>query len=339
MNSTMENKSSDADKKLLLGIDGGGTKTAFLLARSDGHVLAYHRGRGSHHPEIGLEGVKAVLEEGIKAVTESSGLDRRDLSGVFFGIPAFGEHPNIDIEIDHIASDLLGTKRYQVGNDMLCGWAGSLAAQDGLNIVAGTGSIGYGERKGKTARCGGWGTLVSDEGSAYWIAKEGLSLFTRMSDGRASRGALYDILRNHFDLENDLSLCAYLESPSFNRASIASLAPFISQAARSGDKQAHNILLKAAEELALICKSLAKSLGFKENEKVIVSYSGGVFGPVSPVVNLFENALANGTYNFVVKPPIGDPTTGAVLLAARVAGVASSIELTQRIADGAILAA
>ncbi len=58
------------------------------------------------------------------------------------------------------------------GNDMVCGWAGSLACADGINVVAGTGSICYGEYQGRSARCGGWGELFSDEGSAYWIARQ-----------------------------------------------------------------------------------------------------------------------------------------------------------------------
>ena len=74
--------------------------------------------------------------------------------------------------------------RYRCGNDAVCGWAGALAGEDGINIVAGTGSIGYGEFEGRAARAGGWGELFSDEGSAHWIAREALSLFSRMSDGR-----------------------------------------------------------------------------------------------------------------------------------------------------------
>jgi hypothetical protein len=54
-------------------------------------------------------------------------------------------------------------------NDAVCAWAGSLGGEDGITIVAGTSSIGYGERKGRAARAGGWGEPFSDEGSAYWI--------------------------------------------------------------------------------------------------------------------------------------------------------------------------
>ncbi len=109
-------------------------------------------------------------------------------------------------------------RRYRCGNDMVCGWAGALAGEDGINVVCGTGSIAYGEYRGRTARSGGWGELFGDEGSAYWIAREGLTLFSRMSDGRAPRGALYEILRRHFSLQDDLDLCAAIYGQSVRAA-------------------------------------------------------------------------------------------------------------------------
>ena len=83
---------------------------------------------------------------------------------------------------------MLGHDRYSCDNDMVCGWAGSLAGEDGINVISGTGSMTYGERQGVGHRVGGWGELFGDEGSAYWIAAQGLNAFTRMSDGRLPHG-------------------------------------------------------------------------------------------------------------------------------------------------------
>src|SRR5437879_13624105 len=90
---------------------------------------------------------------------------------------------------------------------MVCGWAGALAGEDGISVVAGTGSIAYGEYEGRRARAGGWGELFGDEGSAYWIAREGLRLFSRKSDGRTPRGPLHAGMRRHFCLETEADLC------------------------------------------------------------------------------------------------------------------------------------
>ena len=130
---------------------------------------------------------------------------------------------------------------------MVCAWAGALAGDDGINIVAGTGSIAYGEYRGRSARAGGWGELFSDEGSAYWLAREGLRLFSRMSDGRAPRGALYEHVRHHFGLQDDLDLCGALYGKSAaQRSQFAQLSRLVAEAAGAGDEQAAALFRQAA---------------------------------------------------------------------------------------------
>jgi hypothetical protein len=172
---------------MFLGIDGGGTKTAFTLIDGEGRVLARHVDSGVYHPEIGLDGVSAVLQRGVKATLQAVSVSVDELAFSFVGLPCHGEDSHLQPQLDALPGAALPAGCYRCGNDMVCGWAGSLGAADGINIVAGTGSIAYGEWQGRSARAGGWGELFSDEGSAYWIAREGLALFSRMSDGRCSR--------------------------------------------------------------------------------------------------------------------------------------------------------
>ncbi len=130
-------------------------------------------------------------------------------------------------------------RRYSCGNDMVCGWAGALAGADGINIVSGTGSIAYGEFAGRNARAGGWGELFSDEGSSYWLAREGLRLFARMSDGRSPRGSLYEHVRRHFSLRSDLDLCAAIYGKiAAQRSQFAQLSRLVIVAAKDGDRAA-----------------------------------------------------------------------------------------------------
>ncbi|MFZ1094840.1 MAG: BadF/BadG/BcrA/BcrD ATPase family protein, partial [Xanthobacteraceae bacterium] len=167
-----------------LGVDGGGTKTHFVLVDSDGKLAAAHEGPTSDHLQVGIDGVREVLAAGLAALFREAGMDGSAVTYAFFGLPAHGEDSAAQVLLDGLPEPLLGHRRYRCGNDMICAWAGSLGGEDGINIVAGTGSIGYGERKGRSARAGGWGEIFGDEGSAYWIAAQGLNIFTRMSDGR-----------------------------------------------------------------------------------------------------------------------------------------------------------
>ena len=179
---------------MYLGMDGGGTKTAFVLIDRHGTIRATHRGGCAFYLEVGMEAVRALIHDGLHAVLRTAGIGAAELDYAFFGLPLYGEDERT-AELDRLPEGALPSGRYACGNDMVCGWAGSLAGQDGINVVAGTGSICYGEYAGRTARCGGVGELFSDEGSAYWIARSGLNLFSRMSDGRSARGPLYDLLR------------------------------------------------------------------------------------------------------------------------------------------------
>ena len=144
---------------LFLGVDGGGTKTRFVLVDRDGNLLASQQGPGSYHLEIGMDGLRAVLADGLAALFGQAGIDGRAIAYAFFGIPAHGEDSVAQPLLDAMPEPLLGHRRYRCGNDMVCAWAGSLGGEDGINVVAGTGSIGYGERRGKScapaagARC------------------------------------------------------------------------------------------------------------------------------------------------------------------------------------------
>ena len=161
---------------------------------------------------------------------------------------------------------------------MVCGWAGSLGAEDGINIVAGTGSIGYGQRGSLSARAGGWGEAFSDEGSAYWIAMQGLNAYSRMSDGRLPRGPLHSLINESLNLTNDLDLCAQVYGANArSRGELAQFSPLIAKAAALGDEAALNIFRRAGLELAQMAEALRRKLGYPPGEAVKLSYSGGAF--------------------------------------------------------------
>lgn len=306
----------DADA-VFLGIDGGGTKTSFLLLDGRGRTLAHHRSTTSYYLEIGFDGLGALLRDGAMEVLRLAGVAPSAVTSTYAGLPAHGEDSRLKPSFDALLSDLL--PRVRIGNDMVCSWAGSLAGEDGISLVAGTGSIAYGEVGGQGARCGGWGEVFGDEGSAYWLAREGLALFSRMADGRAAPGPLLDLVRRHFELEHDLDLCATINSAA-SRSRLAQYARLVSTAAAEGDAQSAALLARAGEELALLAVGIARQLPWPEGATIPVSYTGGVFEAGAAVTDALRNGLARALPPARLVAPRFGPELGAVMAAARLAG-------------------
>ena len=319
--------------KTFLGVDGGGTKTDFLLIDASGAVLAAHRGGSAYYLELGLDALQAMMFAGIQATLKQAGIAAYEVEYAFLGLPAYGEDRALLPRLDGIAADLLPAGRYHCGNDVVCGWAGALAAGDGINIVAGTGSIAYGEFEGRGARAGGWGELFSDEGSAYWIAREGLTLFSRMSDGRTPKAALYDLIREHFHLQADLDVCAAVYGPpALTRSGLAALAPLVARAAGQGDAGARRLFEQAARELAAVIHAVRDQLDVPSDTLLPVSYSGGMFRLEGLLKPLLETAVGAGSRRYEFVAPRLSPVAGAALYAARLAGAALSTQSVERLA-------
>ncbi|WP_062017524.1 N-acetylglucosamine kinase [Aureimonas sp. AU4] len=304
---------------MYLGVDGGGTKTAFCILDETGAVRARTEGETCYFLSIGLDEAERRVVKGVEEACRAAGVAPRDLDFAFFGLPAYGEVSSVIERLDRFPGAMLGHDRYRCGNDTVCGWAGSLGAADGINIVAGTGSISYGMNRGVGLRCGGWGEIFGDEGSAYWIGRAALQAFSRISDGREPPSPLLDRLRAHLELGADLDMVdVVLNRWAGDRTRIAGLARVVSEAAEAGDPRSRGILNEAARELALLLRATRAALGFDEGERVAVSYSGGVFRS-RLVLEAFRRELETGPH-FELRQPLYEPVIGAALYAARLAG-------------------
>ncbi|MEP6547298.1 MAG: BadF/BadG/BcrA/BcrD ATPase family protein [Gammaproteobacteria bacterium] len=307
--------------KRFLGVDGGGSKTDFLLIDESGRVLAARREGSAYYPQIGVDALQSMVVQGIRGTLAQASVSPADTTFACIGLPAYGEDSALIARLDDIAASVLPLQRYRSVNDMVCGWAAALAGRDGINIVAGTGSIGYGEFEGRSARAGGWGEIFSDEGSAYWIAREALNLFSRMSDGRMAKAPLYEMMREHFDVRVDFDVSAAVYGPPpMNRSDFAALAPIVSSAASAGDVESRRILAAAANELAAIVHAIRDQLDVPPPLPLPVSYSGGMFHTDSLLTPLLEASLQRSGRRYEFAPPRLAPRAGAALYAAKLAG-------------------
>ena len=324
-----------------LGVDGGGTKTKFTVCRvSDtntsaapfGEVVGEYTSTCCHYLQIGFDGVGALMRDGIAAVCQrvrdnadakAPDFGAADINRAFLGLAGYADVSTDDPKIEssiRAALRVFATKErpdgipFGIGNDCENALAGALAGKPGINVIAGTGSVGCGrDEYGGYFRCGGWPhDLGGDEGSAYWIAWNLLHVFQRQSDGRDKKTPLYAAVKEALDLPRDDALVTrVVEEWDMDRTRIATLSPIVSRLAEDGDPAAKAILSNTARELADYAIAIKKQLNFRGD--IPVSGTGGIFSIGPAVTDVFDRILRENGMHYV--KPLYSPDIGAVLLA------------------------
>lgn len=303
----------------VLGIDGGGTKTLLALCDSHGKISGTLTLPAFSLAE-GEERVLSMLVDSVTRLLEAAGLapDISCLSAVCYGVPAWGESKKNDAAMERVTKECFGDVKRFLCNDAQVAWAGSFAMKPGINMVAGTGSIAFGlDSRGKSARCGGWGSFCADEGSGYWLGKRMMQLFLKQSDGRIlKRGPLYRLVREYFQTDDDFFIAETVETKYFPyRDKTASLQRVLLEAARAGDESAIGLYREAGLELAQNVHAIRKLLTF--DGPVNVSYSGGIFKVGPLVMDSFAASLIED--GCVLAEPVAPPWAGALMIALNLA--------------------
>ena len=167
-------------KQWYVGVDGGGTKTAVAISTADSVPIQTMTYPTCSYQSIGIPESVALITKVVREALSGGGVSPQDCAGCCVGMPCYGENPANDREIVRLLTDALTPVPVYVVNDGEVGWAGSLACGEGIHIVSGTGSIAFGRGCDKEfARCGGWVEFFGDEGSCYWIGRQGMSLFSK----------------------------------------------------------------------------------------------------------------------------------------------------------------
>jgi N-acetylglucosamine kinase-like BadF-type ATPase len=299
--------------KYYIGIDGGGTKTAFVIGNSDGLVLKTIEKSGCSHRSIGIDAVVSLIKKGVREILQGVGALPKECAGCCIGLPCFGEFPRADIKIKEKLDEALYPIPVYIVNDAVVGWAGSLECNEGIHLVAGTGALAYARcDDGREARSNGWSEFFSDEGSCYWVGKQAISLFAMEADGRREKGALYDIVKEELDINNVIEFIEIIERDyAPRRHTVASFQIFAKKAALAGDEEARKLYVEAAKHLADSAYGIIKQLGW-EGRKINVSYFGGLFKSGALVLEPLKKYLDE--IGCTMSPPKRTATEGALLL-------------------------
>lgn len=296
-----------------LGIDGGGTKTTFTLVDEKLNIITSITKGTCHYNQIGFDNLTKLLKSSLEEVCKNAKINVEEIMHTFVGLAGYGNIKEIRESIEVAVKNAYNNIDYTLGNDVEIALAGSLNGEEGINVIAGTGSIAQAlDKNEKLHRCGGWGYRLGDEGSAYYIGMMSLKTFTYQSDGRCKRTKLYDLIRAHLNIENDYDLIKYLNDEiQGDRTEIAKFATICSKAALEGDTTAIEIFDNAAYELSRLVVGLERH--FEKDKLIKVSYSGGVFKSGDLILEPLANYL-NKTRFKIVKPEL-TPDLGACLLA------------------------
>ena len=302
-------------KKWFIGVDGGGTKTAAAVSLPDGKPVAETVGKGCSYQMLGVDGAVTVIIKEVRSCLEAAGITLDDCAGCCLGVPCYGENAENDAAITEALRQALSPVPVHIVNDVEVGWAGALACQAGIHIVAGTGAIAFGKGLDqRAARCGGWNEFFGDEGSCYWVGREAMSLFTKQADGRIPRGPLYDIVRRELSLSKDMMFIDIVVSDlAPYRDKVAAFQLYASQAAKLGDPAAVLLYERAARELALLAGTLRKELVLPETASV--TYSGGLFRTGGLILDPLARELDG--CGCVLRKPEKSALEGALLLAVK----------------------
>lgn len=296
-----------------LGIDGGGTKTSFKLINEEGNVIGQVVKGTCHYNQIGYEALEVLLKEGIEEIIESSKINRTEITKAYVGLAGYGKLKEVVDKIEKVVKNAFYDIPYELGNDVQVAMAGALKAEEGIIIVSGTGSIGFSLKNNEYNRVGGWGAFIGDEGSAHWIGKKTLEVFSKQCDGRHEKSFIYSNIKAILELENDYEIIKYInEDIRCDRSKIAEFAKVCYESALEGDKDAREIYIEAAKELAELVKVLIKDF---EETSVKVSYAGGVFKSGNLILEPLKWELSRTKAR--LEKPVLSPDLGACLLAYR----------------------
>ncbi|MGG7078705.1 N-acetylglucosamine kinase [Clostridium sardiniense] len=272
-----------------LGIDGGGTKTQFTLVNEKLEVIYSVKRGTSHFKQVGFNGVKEVLQDGLEEIINKSKIDKCDIAWIGIGLAGYGNIQKDREALLKVVDRVFKDFKYILRNDVEIALAGALNGEDGVVIVSGTGSIALSKIGDKYKRCGGWGYSIGDEGSAYWIGKKIIETFSKEADGRLEKTHIYEIIKEMLALSNDYDLIRYInEDIKSDRLEIARFSKVCFEAAKLGDKNAIEIFKSASKELSELVNLLIKDF---EDDIIKVSYLGGVFKSGELILNPLIESL------------------------------------------------
>ena len=304
--------------KYLIGIDGGGTHSRLLACDSSGRVLGHCVGKSTNVESNSVQCVLANLKEILGQFLEESGCALEDCQGLCLGTAGVDTEKSL-LEVNHIVKQLHFPCRTLIVNDAEIALAAETKGEPGVLLISGTGSIGYAvNRQGRDCRVGGYGYLVGDEGSAYWISRKAIQYILRRYDQTGEKPEMFERMRTAMGIREIDQLVDFVYRS--NKAEVARLALCVVCAFDEGDEMARRIMKEAAQHLSAMALALGRRLGMGDARYPLV-FSGSMLTRTPWLMDEVTREVRQAFPLWEPAPLSREAEWGAVYLAARQNGM------------------
>lgn len=313
---TSDNKTQEHQGSFVLGVDGGGTKTLAAIIDFNGVLCGIGQGGPSNYDDLGMEIVRENIAEAISQARNMAHLGETRFASAFFGMAGVVTEKDRSA-IREIVSGIqtVDIHHTDIDHDCRAAHAGGLSGRPGIVLITGTGSSCFGQNaEGIKWLSGGWGHLISDEGSGYWLGLQALRVTAQVADRRVGYSPLYELVLNFLHLTDAREIMHRLYVQGLSRQQIAQMAPMVLEAAQNGDQAAIRLVDQAAKDLAVCVEAAARQLNFLSGGCEIVQTGGLVNAGdiyLHPVQSAIQQKIPGARF---LKPDL-PPVFGACILA------------------------
>lgn len=300
--------------KYLIGMDGGGTKTACLVTDLQGKEIFKTTGGPSNFLMQGTEKVSEMLFNLITECKNKLECEYSDFEVIVLGTTGAGRRSDAErLENafnEHAKSKGVTFNIFYVDSDARIALEGAFSGKPGSILIAGTGSIMFGkDSAGEIHRVGGFGRFIGDQGSGYHIGKQGLTMLAKAFDGRGEKTILSDLVKEKFNIDTPEILITEIYKNNFD---IASVAPLVIEAAEKEDEVCLSIIEEECHELILHLFAMQKKI----NEPMLkVAPIGSVITTDNFFARTFRQRVEKLCTNVQLKERENSPDMGAIIMA------------------------
>jgi Predicted N-acetylglucosamine kinase len=305
----------DFDMGYFVGIDGGGSKTDLLLCDYKGRIIKHIKGGCSNPVSIGGDRASQVVETLLLSAMD--GIPIEDMEFISVCIPGIRHYIN-NIKV---LAEFIENGKASVSGDDESAFYGALAGDAGIVILSGTGSFAIGINcKGEKASAGGWGPLVGDEGSGYYMGVEAIKAAIAWYEYFGPETLLTPMVMEHFNIKDMNRLKREVYRNGLDTRNIAALSRAVLKGAELNDAVSLRIIEQSAAHLFRLTDVVIRKLNL-DGRSCKLSLTGGISNFGGFILNPLKEMLYEEYKNIEVVEPVFEPCVGSLIIALEKGGV------------------